>query len=130
MFDLFKRLSLLQKITIAIVAALVLSSAVLSVIFVKQYETGKYEEMEYKARAIAQMAQNARNTAAEMQGKYNALKASEMLAEAVADLKGMKNSSPEWFQKLYQTRYYNTAIPVVWSFKAAKEGAEKSHFFL
>lgn len=129
MFDFFTRLSLLQKIVIAIVSALVLSSTVLSYVFVKQYESGKYEEMEYKARAIAQMAQNARNTAADMQAKYSALKTHEMLLEAVEQLKGLKTGAPDWFQALYQTRYYNTAIPVVWSFKAAKEGADKSHFF-
>ncbi len=124
----FNGLSQLQKITFSIILALLVSNAVLSFLFIRQYKIGKYEEMEFKARAIAQMAQNARTTASEMQFKYDALKSQEMLVQAIDELKGLKTGSDEWFARLRATRFYNTAIPVVWSFKAAKEGADKSHF--
>ncbi|MBI5178335.1 MAG: DUF3365 domain-containing protein [Nitrospinae bacterium] len=123
-----RNLSLLGKMVASIVLTLVVSTVVLSIVFVRQYEKGKFQEMELKARAIGQMASNARNTAAKMNGQYNALKTEEMLHEVMADLKGLTVGSDEWFRKLQESRFYNTAIPVVWSFKAAVEGSEKSHF--
>ncbi|MBI5814181.1 MAG: DUF3365 domain-containing protein [Nitrospinae bacterium] len=123
-----KNLSLQNKIIVGIALSLFVSSMALAVFYVNTFKKNTLDEMFYKAKAIGRMAENARMAAAEAMFKYNAVKLDEMLAEALKDLEGIPSGSDAFFDKLRQTRYYNTGIPVVWAFKAAQAGAEESHF--
>ncbi|MCA9407210.1 MAG: DUF3365 domain-containing protein, partial [Candidatus Omnitrophica bacterium] len=124
----FERLSLQYKVILFIVISLAFSQIIGSIIFIKNYEKNVQEEMFFKAKAIAQMAENARTAAGEALSAYDGMKIDEMLAEAAEDLKGLPVGSDAFWQKLRNSRYYNVGIPVVWSFKAAREGAEESNF--
>lgn len=126
--DWFKNLSLLGKIIICLVATMAVGQIMSLTIFVRDFEKNALEEMYYKAKAIGQMAENARNAAGEASQRYNAIKTEELLKEAGEKLKGLTVGSDSFFSTLRQTAYYNTAIPVVWAFKAALKGAEESHF--
>lgn len=121
------KFSLLQKVLLALAAALVLTTTVSSFIFVQRFEQSQLQEMESKAKAIAQLAHNVRMLAGEAVMKQ-AIKFDALAEEALKELKGMPLGTPEYFTRLRTTRFYNMAIPVVWSFKAAREGAEEAGF--
>lgn len=123
-----KGLSLQNKIAVSIAIALVASSIVLSIFYIRAYKANALKEMYFKAKAIAQMAENARVAAGQALSDYKAIKSDEMLAEAGEALKGLTVGSKAYFSALRKSRYYNTSIPVVWAFKAALNGAERSHF--
>jgi len=124
----FSSLSLMKKIIFFIVTTLLTAQIISTVFFINNYEGDVLREMEFKARAICQMAENARDAGGESLTKYKALKTDEMLAKAQKQLKGLTVGSKEFYKVLRNTAYYNTAIPVVQSFKVAKNGAKKSHF--
>ena len=123
-----RNFSLQKKIIIGVAVSLIISSLALSIYYIHTFEESSLGEMFFKAKAIGQMAENARSAAADSLSKYNALKTEEMLAEALKDLEGLQPGSDAFFEKLEQTRFYNTSVPVVWAFKAALNGAEESHF--
>jgi len=124
----FSRLSLMKKIIFFIVTTLLVSQLISTVLFINNYENDVLKEMQLKARAICQVAENARDAGGEALTKYNALRTDEMLAEAQKRLKGMSVGSKEFLTALRTTAYYNTAIPVVQSFKVVEKGAGKSNF--
>ncbi len=124
----FAKLSLQSKVVCFIVVALVTAQLIGSVIFIKEYEKSFKKELLLKARAVGQMAENARVAAGEALSVHDGIKSSEMLAEAENSLKGISVGSDAFWSTLHSSRYYNVAIPVVWAFKAAGKGSEESHF--
>ena len=122
------RLSLLAKIVISVVVTVAIGQIVALVIFVHDFERNAHEEMFYKARAIGRMAENARVTAGIAMATHHAIRSEELLGKAVEKIKGFAVGSDEFFRVLRQTGYYNAAIPVVWAFNVARDGAAESHF--
>lgn len=126
MFNSLAKLSLLGKIIVAISFSLIVATVSLSIIFVNTFKENSLEEMLLKARAIGQMAENARVATGKLVER-DAFKTDQLIAEAQATLKGLPVGSDSFFSALRSTTYYKT-IPVVSAFLAAQEGAEKSHF--
>ncbi|MDH5542410.1 MAG: methyl-accepting chemotaxis protein [Nitrospinota bacterium] len=123
---MFAKFSLSQKIILFIAISIAASTTVLAIIIVKDVRNDVLKELFFKAKAIARMAENARNATGNLVSK-NAFNTEVLLAEAQKSLAGLKTGSPEFFNKLRETTYYNT-IPVVSAFNAALKGAEESHF--
>ncbi|MBI5638506.1 MAG: DUF3365 domain-containing protein [Nitrospinae bacterium] len=121
-----KNLSLMGKIVIAIAISLVVATATVSYIAVRQYRADMMDELFYKARAIGRMAENARVATGNLVARQ-AFKQEALIAEAQTQLAGLPVGSPQYFERLRQTTFYNT-IPVVSAFNAALKGAEESHF--
>ena len=124
----FTRLSLQYKVVFFIVMSLICAQFIGSMIFIKAYRKNVEAELVDKARAIGQMAENARTAAGEALSAYDGMKSAEMLAEAGEALNGIPVGSDAFWTTLRNSRYYNVAIPVVWAFKVAEKGAEASHF--
>ncbi len=123
-----RNLSLQNKIVISLALSMVIVGVGLSYFYIRDYRTDLVEELHYKAKAIGKMAENARVAAGEALGKYDAVKYEEMQNEAIEALQGVTVGSDKFWATLYASRYYNTAIPVVWAFKVAGPGAEAAHF--
>jgi methyl-accepting chemotaxis protein len=122
----FAKLSLLSKIIVCLVITMAVGQIAALGIFVNDFEKNALNEMFFKAKAIGRMAENARIATGNLVAKQ-AFKQDELLAEAQTALKGISVGSPQFFDTLRQTTYYNT-IPVVSAFNAALKGAEESHF--
>jgi len=125
---MFNKLSLKIKVAVFVIVALIISQLVTSVIFVNSFRNNIYKEMFFKAKGIAQMAENARNAAADAIFVQKAIDIEKLKDEAKLKLQGLSVGSDEYWKVLRQTPFYNAAIPVVWAFKVAEKGAEKSHF--
>lgn len=124
-----KEMSLQNKIVVSIAVALSLSAILLSIFYIDAYKESAQKEMFFKAKAIGQMAENARVAAGEALSTYKAMNLTDMLEDATSDLEGLTVGSDAYFTKLRQTRYYNAGIPVVWAFKAAERHSEESNFY-
>ncbi|GMT43059.1 MAG: hypothetical protein IEMM0002_1470 [bacterium] len=120
------RMSLLNKIVMSLAVALVISTVILSFIFIKNYRESAMNEMLFKARAIGQMAENARNNGGALLDA-KAYKLDKLLTQAGERITGLTVGSEQYFTALRSTTYYKT-IPVVQAFNAALYGAEKNHF--
>ncbi len=123
---MFSNLGLLGKTVVALCISLIISSLAVSLIFVKNYRERMETEMLLKARAIGQMAENARVNTGELVQR-DSFKVDKLLEEAGIALEGLEVGSPQFFTTLRNTTYYKT-IPVVSAFLAAENGAEESHF--
>ncbi len=121
-----KNISLLGKFVIAIALSLIVSTIALAVIFISSFKGNVMEGMFFKARAIGQIAENARNSTGNLV-QNNAFRTEELLADAQKDLAGLTVGSKPYFDALRGTTYYKT-IPVVSAFLAAEHNAEKSNF--
>lgn len=119
-------MSLQNKIILILLLSIAVTSVIVSVMLVQGYKKSAYEGLFFKARAIARMAENARN-ATGLLVKQKAFNTKELLAEAQSELAGVAHGSKAYFEKLRGTTYYNT-IPVVSAFNAALEGSEDAHF--
>ena len=119
-------MSLSSKIILLIAISIAISTATLAMLIVREVRSDIMSELFFKAKAIARMAENARNATGNLVSK-RAFNTETLLPEAQNILKGLKPGSPEFFKKLRGTTYYNT-IPVVSAFNAALKGAEESHF--
>ncbi len=122
------KLSLLAKIVISVVLTVAVGLVGALVIFVHEFKANAADEMFYKARAIARMAENARVTAGIAMSQHKAIRTEALLKDAVEQLKGLTVGSEPFYRVLRQTGYYSAAIPVVWAFNVARDGAEESHF--
>ncbi|VAX25930.1 Methyl-accepting chemotaxis protein I (serine chemoreceptor protein) [hydrothermal vent metagenome] len=121
-----KNISLQLKIASILVVAIMVSTAITAAVYIQQFRAASLEEMNFKARAIGRMAENARNSTG-LLTKQNAFQSKRLLAEAQEALAGLTVGSPGYFKALRSTTYYNT-IPVVSAFNAALKGAEESFF--
>lgn len=124
----FVRLSLMGKIVLFLVTTLLVTQVIVLSIFIKNYEKDLLGEMRNKAKAICQMAENARSTSAEAMSKYNVVDTEKALTDAKKELKGLNVGTKTFFSVLRKTAFYNTAIPVVWAFKIARRGAAENHY--
>ncbi|MBF0274606.1 MAG: DUF3365 domain-containing protein [Nitrospinae bacterium] len=122
----FSHLSLLSKTIICVVATMLVGQLIGSFIYINNYKDSAIEEMHFKAKAIARIAENARNAQARLLAE-NAINSSALLIDAQNALKGKIFGSEDFFRALRETTYYRT-IPVVAAFSAATPGASESFF--
>lgn len=123
---MFSNKSLLTKITFFLSVALIVATVSISIIFISSYRQSAIDEMLLKAKAVGQIAENARKATGDLVER-DAFKTEKLLADAQGKLKGLTVGSDDFFRVLRETTYYRT-IPVVSAFRAAVPGAKKNHF--
>ncbi len=125
MFNL-KNLGLAPKIMSIIAIAFLISGLITSIISSKALEKRANEELVAKSRAIAQIAENARNYTAQSRSKYGVYHDEKLLGE-VERLKAEKGGRALTIEEIRQTGFYKT-IPVVVAWQNAEKEAEKAGY--
>ena len=125
---MFNKLSLKVKVAVFVITALLAAQIITSISYLNSFKANMYKEMFFKAKAIAQMAENARTTAANAIFEEKAVDVEKLKSDATAKLQGLSVGSDQYWAVLRQTPFYNSAIPVIWAFKVAEQGAQDSHF--
>ena len=125
---MFNKLSLKIKVAVFVISALLLAQIITSIVFLNNFKENIYKEMFFKAKAIAQMAENARTTAADAIFVQKAVDIDRLKIDVKSKLAGLTVGSDQYWSVLRSTPFYNSAIPVIWAFKVAEKGAQESHF--
>ena len=122
----FSNLSLLSKIIVCVIVTMLVGQFIGSIIFINNFKSSALEEMHFKGKAIARIAENARNAQSILLAE-GAVNTKKLLDDAQKRLKGKSVGSDDFFRTLRETTYYKT-IPVVSAFSAATPGALESNF--
>lgn len=125
---MFKKMGLKLKVAVCVIAVLVVGQFITAIFFISNFKERIYDQLDDRARAIAQMAENARTSAADAIYVQGAMDVKRLKDDAVAKLSGLTVGSEQYWSALRSTPFYNAAIPVVWAFKVANKESEKSHF--